>query len=508
MRKTLFPCFIVIVGLTSSLVLQAASSTLMDRAVQQYRQKDFLNAAKNFYTMTGKGNSPETILKAKLYMGLSLYRLRLYQGSVFPLVEVAQKGTPAQAKLAVDYLIAAGDKLGETTLLHFALKRAKVSDIGETAKSIFFSRMAENQMAAGQYEQAIASLIDFKGPVEETNKVFYLLGLIYLKKGEPLKAVPFFERLISDLKGASIVSSKRGMAIMGLARAYYQAKKWSEAVRVYRLIPKDSPLYREALLELSWALFRSGQFRSAMTPLETLHSPFYQNSYAPESLLLRGVILLFICQFDQIQRVLQIYDSSYGVGLEKLEAYLATKPTDVAGYNEMVNAEKNLSKTQQGQELSSKSVLPFFLTRSLLEESDIRQMAKYLGRLNKEKGLLKKVLGNPSYRDLRSYLSRVVDGRILRTKIRMGRQALKHLNAKVIELKDISGQMGFLKYEMLNGQREFLRKKMSVDFQERDKTDLTRNYYIQNGYRYWPFEGEYWRDEIGNYQYFGANACE
>ena len=38
--------------------------------------------------------------------------------------------------------------------------------------------------------------------------------------------------------------------------------------------------------------------------------------------------------------------------------------------------------------------------------------------------------------------------------------------------------------------------------------DATRDFYAQNGYRYWPFEGEYWRDEIGSYQYVGVNRCE
>ncbi len=28
-----------------------------------------------------------------------------------------------------------------------------------------------------------------------------------------------------------------------------------------------------------------------------------------------------------------------------------------------------------------------------------------------------------------------------------------------------------------------------------------RDFYIQNGYEYWPFRGEYWLDELGNYHY-------
>ena len=38
-----------------------------------------------------------------------------------------------------------------------------------------------------------------------------------------------------------------------------------------------------------------------------------------------------------------------------------------------------------------------------------------------------------------------------------------------------------------------------------EKSD--RDYYIQNGFEYWPFRGEYWLDELGNYHYVGTQAC-
>ena len=37
--------------------------------------------------------------------------------------------------------------------------------------------------------------------------------------------------------------------------------------------------------------------------------------------------------------------------------------------------------------------------------------------------------------------------------------------------------------------------------------DNQRDFYIQNGYEYWPFRGEYWLDELGNYHYVGTQSC-
>ena len=47
---------------------------------------------------------------------------------------------------------------------------------------------------------------------------------------------------------------------------------------------------------------------------------------------------------------------------------------------------------------------------------------------------------------------------------------------------------------MINGRKESLKKKVSgknlpggtID------EDSDRDYYVQNGYQYWPFQGEYW----------------
>ena len=37
--------------------------------------------------------------------------------------------------------------------------------------------------------------------------------------------------------------------------------------------------------------------------------------------------------------------------------------------------------------------------------------------------------------------------------------------------------------------------------------DDDRDFYIQNGFHYWPFKGEYWLDELGNYHFLGVQSC-
>ncbi len=62
---------------------------------------------------------------------------------------------------------------------------------------------------------------------------------------------------------------------------------------------------------------------------------------------------------------------------------------------------------------------------------------------------------------------------------------------------------------MLNGKKDQVKKKMMKSEAPAEQAeDQDRSFYIQNGYEYWPFQGEYWLDEIGNYYYLGKSRCE
>lgn len=485
-----------------------ASEKEFKRGLAVYQQKNYTGASRAFYYLARNSKDANVRIKSKLYLGISLYRLGVHQVASFPLVEVVRQGQPAQRKMAIDYLVAVANKLNEASLLNYAMKRASNSEMSETAKGVLEFRRAESLADQQQYDKAINLYEQALSSSSDTQAVLYSLGLTYLQMKQPAQAISYFEKLTQSLAKSPPTSVKKGTAVMGLARAYYQNKNWEEAIELYRQIPKDNPVYRQSLLEISWALFRSGQFRSAMSPLQTLHSPFYQNFYDPESLVLRGVILLFICKFDEIEKILQTYDYVYKPGLVSLDAFLGLDPSPDQVFAEVNKAYQDLHRVRKGDELQSTSRLPFFISRSLLEEQDVKRMVEYLDKLKKEKTILDKVAAGKGGGGLKAYGTKILASRQKFAQNKIGRMSLAHLKFRQAEIADMGMQMDFLKYEMLNGQREALRRKMSKTQLQTEDKELSRNYYVQNGYRYWPFQGEYWRDEIGNYQYVGVNSCE
>jgi tetratricopeptide (TPR) repeat protein len=478
------------------------------RGIQMMKTKNDARAADYFFKLSRASTNQSTRMKAKYYLGLALYRLKFRQIAAFPFVDVVRQGDPAQKKKSLDYLLSIANSLDEKSLLNYSLNQVSPSELTEVTKSVVYNRFAEMELEKGQYDKALSSLQSSLGQKNGDPYSLYLTGLVYLKMKQPDKAIPYFQQLTEKYIDRSPRDRQWGMAQMGLARAYYQAHKWGEAAEVYRRLPKNNPAYRQSLLELSWALVRQGKFRSSLSPLQTLHTPFYEDFYDPESMMLHGIILLFICHYDEINPVFTSFDQNYVPAFAKIKSWFQGARTDKDYLRELISAQRTLENMRVDKATDDQNALPFFVMRTILDESDVKSGLRYLKKIVDERKRFNRVFAHSP--TLLAYGNKVIDGRRRATERQLADTTKEHLVQKSQDFVTFSTQMDFLKYETLNGQRERLKAKVAAGDADKEKidSDLSRDYYVQNGYRYFPFQGEYWRDELGNYQYVGVNACE
>ncbi len=100
---------------------------------------------------------------------------------------------------------------------------------------------------------------------------------------------------------------------------------WDRSITAYKMVPRDSTLWHDALFESTWSYLRSGRFRSAMSNFQSLHSKFYDSYYLPESLILRSIVYLYICKYEEVDKVLTTYDNTYSKVQKRLFSYLKEK---------------------------------------------------------------------------------------------------------------------------------------------------------------------------------------
>lgn len=486
---------------------QAKANADWANAQRLYQAQNYKQAAVSFYHISRKSPDMKMRRRAKFYLGVSLYKMNLKQIASFPFVDLIRTGEGVERQKGLDYIVAIADELGEPSLLNYSLNHVQPDELSDVSRAIFLGRLGEASLAKGETakaQQYFQKALEYK---RSENTLLYNLALSQLIAKQPGAAASNFIQLVEKLDSRPITDLQKGLAIMGQARAFYQGKKWKEASEIYRQIPKDHPLYRQSLMELSWALFRGGQFRSALSPLRTLHTPYYENFYDPESLLLYGTILLFVCHYDEIGPIIKSFDTNYYPAFAKIQEWLSSSKGDGDYYLEIAKTRRALAELKARGVSKTETVLPFFVLRTLLEEPDLRLRVNYLEKINRERKILEKIYGKTS---LYAYGNQILEGRKRAIQKQLGGEIKNRLAAKLLEFNEFATQFEFLKYETINGQRTSLKKKIAENIPEKNQIDgdFTRDYYVQNGYRFWPFEGEYWRDEIGNYQYVGVNRCE
>lgn len=486
----------------------ASPSSDWKHAQNLYRAGNYKEAAAAFYTLSRKSPLPKVRRQSKFYLGVSLYKQGLRQIASFPLTSLVKIGEGSEKQKSMDYIVVIADQLGEPSLLNYAINHIRPDELSETSKAVFYSRLGDVALRQGDTKKAETAFLNGLETKRFENKMLYSLGLTALMANNPGKAVGYFNQFYERVAKKPVTNLERGLAILGQARSFYQGKRWKEAVELYRQIPKDHLLYRESLMELSWALFRSGQFRSALSPLQTLHTPFYANYYDPESLMLHSMILLFICHHEEIEPVMDSFDKNYYPAFGKIQEWLNSPRADAEYYEQILKTRQALKEIKKNGKAKTETELPFFVMRTLLEDPEISVLTEYLEKIKLERKKLEKAYKGTT---LFSYGKQILEGRRKNVQADVGNIIKNKLIAKYSEFQSFATQSEFLKYEILNGKRIALKKKISENEPETETQidqNLSRDYYVQNGYQFWPFEGEYWRDEIGNYQYVGVQRCE
>ena len=284
---------------------------------------------------------------------------------------------------------------------------------------------------------------------------------------------------------------------------------WPEAVDFYKDIPKNHELFKNALFEQAWAQFRDLRFRAALSTIENLQTPFYDTYFDPESLLLRIIILLYVCHVDDLESSVAVYEKNFRPISKLLSDWETDKKTQEANLKLISEADTNLKYTQAGLQRKYESKIPFFIMRTALSSPHLKTHLQNFKTIQAEKNKFKKTMlaKNKSFS---KFADRVFSNRIKTVQKKMSEGFAKYIEQTKKQMDDYNQQFDLVKYEALNVRKNYFKLTASMTEEQKEKLISVadkRDFYTENGYRYWPFESEYWVDEIGNYQFIGQNRC-
>lgn len=476
------------------------------QALQLSQSGQYQQAAIQLFSLARRPELINDRAQIKYILGLMLSEMKLYQVAAFQFVDVIRTNNPKYTKLAIEKLASVADDLGDDTLINYAMSRVDVTEVPELNRDMIQYRIGEIKMRAKRFDEAIKSFSQIGVGSRYYSQALHQKGLAYLEMGKPDPALQVFQTMFSARRKAPITDTNKVASQLAMARALYQKKDWDAAVKAYSEIPRDHFLWHEALYEQTWAMLRGARFRSALSNFQSLQSPFYEDDYNPESLILRSIVYLYICKYDEMEKVLSLYEKTYGPARSQIAVFLNNHTNPLSYFLEI---EKWQTIRKSTEEVRPALRIPYMAANDISNSGSVRRSLNYLRRLELEKRAIESNAGLKNT-GLGKYAIKVINNRSRNTKVTIGEIAKVQLANMKNELKEYTEQASFVRYEMISAQKDVVKKRIEgTDLPEaRIDDNRSRAFYVQNGYQYYPFEDEYWLDEIGNYHFLGKSSCE
>jgi tetratricopeptide (TPR) repeat protein len=473
---------------------RAQETDVFDRAMADYNQGKYQRAAIGFYQVEETARIEDNRFKAEYHLAQSLNKLGLGFGAFYHYGQIIKAG-PAHPHHdeAVEGAVAVTeqyhDEVMGPTLLGKAYndRFARLPPEVLTRINYYVALLAYR---AGKYDEAEQVLRGVPPGSAVYPQAQYLGGLM-LQRKDPEQAVNVF-RSILGMEGPNHrdLGNLKELTHLALGRTLYALRRYGEARDSYGVLPRFSRHWDEALFEGAYADLLADDPGSALGKLHSLHSPHLADEFAPESLNLTAIIYHQRCLYPQAREVIAEFNREYVPMKDEVKRILGSNPP-VETYWEML--------------APGEARLPAAVQHHLQKNERVEAMVHYIGQLDQESarvGRDPELAKSPLGADLldligkQKALMRQVAGTFIK-----GRLAdLAHL----IEVLD--GDKEIIGFETTKGEKEMLETNFDIKG-NLEAQALHRPPMPASGHEYWPFDGEYWPDEIGYYKYTLKDAC-
>ncbi len=476
------------------------------QAREAFAKKDYTKAAAAYYQAFESSDNTAEKRKAEWGLAQSLQKLGLYYSASKYYSLIVRRGRTEDNPFFRSALEELGNingklSLGRSHIVQLFKADIRPSDIPGPARGFYFyykgveafgSRSLEN---AEKYFSRVPS-----GSPYALGAMFHE-GVIAVLKGRHGQSVTLFEKVLAETRDKSDYRELHEMALMNLARVNYEIKRFPEAISYYGQIPRDSDNWLDAIWEASWAFFFMEKFNNTLGNIHTIHSPFFENRFYPEAYILQAITFLRMCRYDQVKESMRRFKERYQPVFGDVKGMLNRFNGDPKGFFRFVYDYRSgsLSSYRRAEEIVKK----LSLVDSYKEATDtIRFADRELESLRNFDELKSSGLTE----SLNSFLESKKSAAVLDAGQRMYTEGKGYYQ----ELLELSNQTKLIVAEMQLGKLDRLRDLIKVVGDDDKKLQFIggmQKLNINQTLEYWPFEGEYWEDELGFYVYNMPSKC-
>jgi tetratricopeptide (TPR) repeat protein len=469
---------------------------------QEGKFVESIQAYQSFVQLNGFGPDTEEAYLANFGIAEALVKAGLYQSAAKQLVDILLAGPERP------FFQSAFEQLRELRkIVNYSppdleeLTKFFVGKFSQTFQDSYNYVIGEFYYDYNNWTQVLKYLDVVSPRSKDYGKAQYLKGLVEVRNQLYKSAVGSFQKAVVATEENNSDAEVKDLSFLALARIAYEAGDYDAAIYYYRKIPNRSYKRATALYESAWVYFVKGDFSRALGTFHSLHSPYFKHQFYPELWILESTIYMNLCHFGHAENALKEFRREVLPLATPLKSFLVKTVRPEEFYVALVS-------TLKGQKNYG---LPSRLIALVMSNVDFYNLYKTVKQIEYEQSTIK---GNAERlggfgAELSTKLSDLHAGRVRDIGYKI-QQILKTSEGNLADYEQKSREIQEdLFNEQLKEEERKLREIAGDGAEQTADTTATggATAIVGSDSWEWPFEGDYWSDEIGYYRAFIRDQC-
>jgi TolA-binding protein len=531
-------------------VKAGAPSPQFQKAKKYLDQERWADAAVEFHNVL-RNNTDDAgnTQHAKYWLAVALYHLEYYQAAYTYFYEIAKSPKHLDFEKTLGWLARLATQLPEPADIIGHLGKYTEEQVAATAKgspellaqlNYLYGRYKYRK---GEFDKAQVLFANVKEASKYYVKAQFFSGITSVRQRKIAPAVKAFENILEYLDKNSLESKEetqrfKDLAHLSIARAYYSAaikqptegefvpdpERLTAAVVAWNKVDIASEYWLDALFEESWAYFMASDYPHALGNIHTIESPYFPNSFYPEAQFLKAIIYFTNCQYENAKIIVAQFVKKYepvrkGLGEILDNRCPGPKPDDDGNVADLSPEEAkkclgflNDVRDAKAKELTGdrgKLLKP--VVEGAFDDREILKNLEYLKVIKSEQDRLKTARAPIKGSSLAGELASTLENAYGDAISKAGALARGRFLRAVDDLDEHLGNVQTMLIDILAGERGQLEKvgeaKAAAIKQQQTALKGLGDVKADEEHYLWPFDGEYWRDELGFYRQRVVNTC-
>ena len=296
-------------------------------------------------------------------------------------------------------------------------------------------------------------------------------ALYQIEINKPKKALKIIAQI---LQVENLDQKLRDESLWIAARLHYELGDLKEAGFLYSKI--ETPVIEQAsfLLEQAWIEYQKQDYERAMGYLYAFEAPSFRQFFTPEYFLLKSFIYKDVCHYESALTVVEEFNQRYGTSLEAI--YNRKDETDV--------------ETEE-------------LLYVILAKKNVKKIWDFITMLESEKTQTSNLHND----NLIKYIEGVYDLQIQDSTYHLRHLIKNEYATRANALLQFEEESNLMRYEIGVDMYQRVAQNTYVDASKQENA-LKKKKEKLEAQVVFPFQREYWNDELGFYQVSLPNKCD